>query len=150
MDMFFQANEKRRELLGSWLLQSIPSPIIAKLEERGFYGDKTRVDGRIAEAKLRVSIYRPEEFKEGTPVLIRLLRKPLLNSGHVHKLVVIPNPLKDDGEQVSYRACVENMTDLLGVSDCANVQDWLSDEIASDFQRSDLPPEMADEMADED
>ena len=95
----FTYQKKSKELVASFVVESLTLEELDWLSQQNFYGDKVRVDTRTRVHREtgdshRMSIYRPEELAVGIALGIRLIQKSHQGT-LLYKLVLIPAPQKD-------------------------------------------------------
>ena len=96
-----QFQRKTKELLGSFRT-IMSTELLEEIESYRLYGDATRSDSRECfcpgsdtsqdEHWLTLSVYRPNELREGVPCLVRTLRKSRRGSW-LYKIVLIPHAI---------------------------------------------------------
>ena len=112
--------EKQKTLLQSFVT-CVPN--IKNLAILAFYGNNTRVDTPFYTApdgrKVRLTVYRPEEFVDGIEVGVRILMRTHRGSFH-YKIIFIPSPTqiwkdKEPFQDISWEAFAGDMKSLFGL-----------------------------------
>jgi hypothetical protein len=104
--------------------------VISKIEEMRMFGNATRVDSpflRTDNDPVRISVYRPGEFRPGLTGL-RLLKKSL-KGGEYWKIVLIPNPARaDEMPEMPEASVFQCLQDHIGFCD-EERRKWIGEEM---------------------